>query len=149
MTTQCTRRFFEFHPLTGRPIKAGFDGGTITSDAGGLLLREVEKGTGIIERFAACCTDQRDAKRFEHTVKELVGQRVCGLVLRYEDLNDRDALRHDPFLAVLVEKADPEGDGPKGLPGFSRGGSRDGSCLADDAGGFGGPGPAATSADCE
>ncbi len=110
MTTQCTQKFLEFHPLSRRQIKAGFDGGTITSDAGGLLLREVEKRTGIMERFAACCTDHRDAKRIEHTVKELVAQRVYGLALGYEDLNDHDQLRQDPMLAVLAEKEDPRGE---------------------------------------
>ena len=110
MTTECTEKSFEFHPLPKREVRAGFDGGTITSDAGGLLLREVEKRTGIVRRFAACFTDHRDAKRIEHGVKELVAQRVYGLALGYEDLNDHDQLRQDPLLAVLVEKEDPTGE---------------------------------------
>ena len=110
MTTECTEKSFEFHPLPSREVRAGFDGGTITSDAGGLLLREVEKRTGIVRRFAACFTDHRDAKRIEHGVKELVAQRVYGLALGYEDLNDHDQLRQDPLLAVLVEKEDPTGE---------------------------------------
>ena len=110
MTTECTEKSFEFHPLPKREVRAGFDGGTITSDAGGLLLREVEKRTGIIGRFAACFTDHRDAKRIEHGVRELVAQRVYGLALGYEDLNDHDQLRQDPLLAVLVEKEDPTGE---------------------------------------
>jgi hypothetical protein len=91
-------------------VRANFDGGTLTSDGGGLLLREVEKRTGIVERFAGCFTDHRDAERIEHTVRELVGQRVYGLALGYEDLNDHDQLRQDPMLAVLVEKKDPTGE---------------------------------------
>jgi hypothetical protein len=91
-------------------VQGRFDGGAITSDAGGLLLREVEKRTGIVAQFAACFRDHRDPARTEHTVKELVAQRVYGLALGYEDLNDHDQLRHDPLLAVLVEKADPNGD---------------------------------------
>ncbi len=110
MRTECSQNLFEFHPLGGREVCGRFDGGAITSDAGGLLLREVEKRTGIIAQFAACFTDHRDAERIEHTVKELVAQRVYGLALGYEDLNDHDQLRHDPLLAVLAEKPDPSGE---------------------------------------
>jgi hypothetical protein len=110
LQTQCNERSFKFHPLPKREVHARFDGGTISSDAGGLLLREVEKRTGIVERFAACFTDHRDAERIEHTVKELVGQRVYALALGYEDLNDHDQLRRDPLLAVLVDKEDPTGE---------------------------------------
>jgi len=81
LPTQCNQESLEFHPLSGREVRGRFDGGAITSDAGGLLLREVEKRTGIIEQFAGCFTDHRDADRIEHTVKELVAQRVYGLPL--------------------------------------------------------------------
>jgi hypothetical protein len=110
MTTECNGKRFGFHPLGSREIRADFDGGAITSDGGGLLLREVEKRTGIIERFAGCFTDYRKPEQTEHTVAELVGQRVYGLALGYEDLNDHDQLRQDPMLAVLVEKKDPTGE---------------------------------------
>jgi len=96
--------------LAKREVQGRFDGGAITSDAGGLLLREVEKRTGIVAQFAGCFTDHRDAERIEHTVKELVAQRVFALALGYEDLNDHDQLREDPLLAVLAEKADPLGE---------------------------------------
>ena len=109
MPTECNQESFRFHPLAPREVRGRFDGGAITSDAGGLLLREVEKRTGIVAQFAACFRDHRDPARIEHTVKELVAQRVYGLALGYEDLNDHDQLRHDPLLAVLVEKADPSG----------------------------------------
>jgi hypothetical protein len=109
MSTECNAREFDFQGLGSRAITARFDGGAITSDAGGLLLREVEAKTGILRRFAACFTDHRDPERVEHTVGELVAQRVFALALGYEDLNDHDALRHDPLLAVLVGKADPTG----------------------------------------
>ena len=99
-----------FTPWVAREVRGGFDGGAITSDGGGLLLREVEKRTGIVERFAACFRDHREAERVEHTVRELVAQRVYGLALGYEDLNDHDELRRDPLLAVLVEKEDPTGE---------------------------------------
>ena len=109
MPTQCNQEFLEFHPLETREVRGGFDGGAITSDAGGLLLREVEKRTGIIRQFAACFQDHRQAERIEHGVEELVAQRVYGLALGYEDLNDHDELRRDPLLGVLAGKADPSG----------------------------------------
>jgi hypothetical protein len=109
MTTECNAREFDFQGLGSRSVTARFDGGAITSDAGGLLLREVEAKTGILRRFAACFTDHRDPERVEHSVAELIAQRVFALALGYEDLNDHDTLRHDPLLAVLVGKADPTG----------------------------------------
>ena len=109
MQTDCIRKSLEFHPLGRRKIVARFDGGAITSEAGGLLLRGVEKATGIIRQFARCFTDHRDVESIEHAVEELVAQRVYGLALGYEDLNDHDALRHDPLLAALVGKLDPTG----------------------------------------
>jgi hypothetical protein len=72
MSTECSGKLFEFHPLGSREIRVGFDGGTITSDGGGLLLREVEKRTGIVQRFVACFRDHRKAARVEHTIRELV-----------------------------------------------------------------------------
>jgi len=90
-------------------VTARFDGGAITSDAGGLLLREVEQKTGILRQFSQCFTDYRDPDLVEHPLGELVAQRVYGLALGYEDLNDHDQLRHDPLLAVLVGKPDPTG----------------------------------------
>jgi len=110
MTTECNGKLFEFHPLGAREVRVGFDGGAITSDAGGLRLREVEKRTGIMERLAACFPDHREAQRVEPTVRELVAQRVYGLALGYEDWNDHDQLRGDALLAVLAEKEDPTGE---------------------------------------
>jgi len=110
LRTQCSQESLQFHPLNQRRVVGRFDGGAITSDAGGLLLREVEKRTGIVAQFAGCFTDHRDAERIEHTVKELVAQRVYALALGYEDLNDHDQLRRDPLLAVLAEKEDPTGE---------------------------------------
>src|SRR6266403_2448071 len=110
MSTECNQFVFGFHPLKQREIRAQFDGGAITSDGGGLLLREVEKRIGILHQFAACFSDYRNGDLIEHTVKELVAQRVYGLALGYEDLNDHEELRKDPLLAVLVEKCDPVGE---------------------------------------
>ena len=109
MFAQCNQQSFGFHSLGRRDVVAKFDGGRISSDAGGLLLRETERITGIIRQFAACFTDHRDPELIEHTVEELVAQRVYALALGYEDLNDHDDLRHDPLMAVLVGKKDPLG----------------------------------------
>jgi len=109
MTTECNQQSFGFHAHFSRAVIGRFDGGSITSDGGALLLREVEAKTGIIGQFAACFTDHRDPELIEHSVAELVAQRVYGLALGYEDLNDHDDLRHDPMLAVLAGKKDPTG----------------------------------------
>jgi len=110
MKTECTPTQLEFHALGRREVVGKFDGGNITSDAGGLLLRETEKRTGIISGFARCFEDLRNPELIEHTVAELVAQRIYGLALGYEDLNDHDELRRDPLFAVLVGKEDPEGE---------------------------------------
>ena len=109
MFAECNRESFGFHASGRREIVARFNGGRISSDAGGLLLRETERVTGIIGQFASCFTDHRDPDLIEHTVEELIAQRVYALALGYEDLNDHDDLRHDPLLAVLVGKKDPLG----------------------------------------
>ena len=110
MRTECKQATFEFHGLFQRKVKARFDGGKITSDAGVLLLREVEQRTGLVAGLTACFRDHRDPRLIEHTVEELLGQRIYGLCLGYEDLNDHDQLRTDPMLAVAVDKADPLGE---------------------------------------
>ncbi len=109
MKTECNTDRLDFQPAGRREVRAQFDGGTITSDAGVLLLREVEARSGILQRFAECFTDYRDPELIEHTVKQLVTQRVYGLALGYEDLNDHDELRLDPLLAAMVGKHDPTG----------------------------------------
>jgi hypothetical protein len=110
MKTQCTPTLIEFHALGRREVVGKFDGGNITSDAVGLLLRETEKRTGILAGFARCFEDLRNPDLIKHTVSELIAQRVYGLALGYEDLNDHDELRRDPLFAVLVGKEDPEGE---------------------------------------
>jgi hypothetical protein len=90
-------------------VVADFSGGEVTSDAGGLLIREVAEGTKILQRFAACFEDCRNADQIEHSVVELVSQRVYGIALGYEDINDHDDLRRDTLLATLVGKTDPTG----------------------------------------
>lgn len=109
MPTQCTQQTLSFQGLAGRRVEAQFDGGHISSDAGALLLREVEHQRQIVSRLAGCFEDYRQAERIEHSVEELVSQRVMGLALGYEDLNDHDRLSLDPLLAAVVGKADPTG----------------------------------------
>ncbi len=104
MLTECSATLFEFAPVEGRQVVAGFDGGAITSDAGALLLGETDRAIRLTERFAACFTDARTPELIEHAVDTLVLQRVAGIALGYEDLNDHDELRHDPVLAVLAGK---------------------------------------------
>ena len=109
MSTQCTTPTLTFQPLGARAVVARFDGGAVTSDGGALLLGEAERFTGALHQFATCFTDHRDPDAIEHTVLQLVSQRVYGLALGYEDLNDHDTLRLDPLLATLVGKTDPTG----------------------------------------
>ena len=97
MTTQCSESKLVFHAeLDSRQVEARFDGREIASDAGGILLREIEKRTRILGRMSECFADHRDPERIEHTVESLVKQRVLGLCLGYEDLNDHDELCRDP-----------------------------------------------------
>lgn len=109
MNTGCTAEQLEFQGLGRRAVVGDFDGGKISSDSGGLLLREVERRTHILKRLAECFVDHRDAKQIEHSVEALIKQRVMSLALGYEDLNDHDTLRHDPLLAVLSDTPDVSG----------------------------------------
>jgi hypothetical protein len=102
--TECNPTLFEFSPVDGRRVVAAFDGGAITSDAGALLLGETDRAIRLTERFAACFIDARVPELVEHEISTMVLQRVVGIALGYEDLNDHDELRHDPVLAVIAGK---------------------------------------------
>jgi len=104
MPAECTPQLFEFEEVERRAVVANFAGGEITSNAGALLLGQVDKGLALVRRFAACFSDRRDPRYVEHEVATLVGQRIFGLALGYEDLNDHDELRKDPTFAVLAGK---------------------------------------------
>jgi hypothetical protein len=104
MPTECSLDLYGFARVEGRAVVASFDGGSITSDAGGLLLGATDRAIGFVDRFARCFQDVRTAELIEHEVRTLVGQRVFGIALGYEDLNDHDTLRHDPIMAVLAGK---------------------------------------------
>ena len=115
MQTHCSANQLTFQALRMRSVVAAFDGGTITSDAGGLLLREIESSRGFIKDFASRFDDFRNQRFVEHSVEELLAQRTFGLCMNYEDLIDHDRLRSDPLLAVLCGKADPEGGNRRDL----------------------------------
>ena len=104
MPTECNLDLFGFARVAGRAVVAGFDGGAITTDAGGLLLGATDRAIRLVDRFSSCFKDARSAVLVEHEVRTLVGQRVFGLAMGYEDLNDHDELRHDPIMAVLAGK---------------------------------------------
>ena len=109
MHTECSVQEMLFQPLHGRQVKASFDGGMISGEGGALLLREVERQTGLIRRFAECFEDFRDPGSIDHSVYELVAQRIFALALGYDDLNDHDELRLDWLLATAVGKKDVTG----------------------------------------
>ena len=109
MKTHCNQKTFEFQTENSREVVAHFNGGNISSDSGGLLLKQTEQATSIIAQFAGCFIDHRDPDLIEHSVEELIAQRIYALALGYEDLNDHNELRNYPLLAVLVGKEDPTG----------------------------------------
>ena len=104
MPTECNPDLFGFAPVEGRVVVASFDGGAVTTDAGGLLLGATDRALGLVDRFAGCFVDRRCPELIEHEVRTLVGQRVFGIALGYEDLNDHEELRHDPVMAILAGK---------------------------------------------
>jgi hypothetical protein len=110
METQCNPKQLYFQGLGPKKVVGRFDGGTITSDAGALLLREVDRANNYFEKFSSCFVDFRDQRFVEHSVRELIAQRTVGVCLGYEDLLDHDDLRRDPILATVCGKLDPTGE---------------------------------------
>jgi len=102
--TNCTMKIFEFPSLKRRKIEAEFSGGAITSDAGGIFLRESDSQLNLLEPVSKLFTDNRDQSKINHTTLEMLRQRVYGIALGYEDLNDHDDLRHDIALQTFVNK---------------------------------------------
>lgn len=107
--THCTDEQLEFQGFNRRTVRVDFDAGHLTSDGGVLLLGELDRQLGFMDRLAVCFEDHRDPSRIEHSLEELLRQRIFGLALGYEDLNDHEDLRGDPLLATVVGKEDPEG----------------------------------------
>lgn len=106
--TECNQETFRFAAHFSRRVEAGFTAGQVSSDGGALLLREVDGKINLLGRLAACFSDGRDPERIEHTVAEMLSQRIYGLALGYEDLNDHEQLRGDPLMAVLSGKPEPD-----------------------------------------
>ena len=109
-TTGCNAGRLRFQPEGGRRVEGAFDAGRVSSDGGLVMLRELTGRSGVFRQFAACFTDNRDPSRIEHTVEELLAQRVLGIICGYEDLNDHERLRDDALLALAVGKADVTGE---------------------------------------
>ena len=107
--TECNQSSFGFEACGSREIVARFDGGTISSDGGGLLLRQTDRRLNLLPRLAECFLDSRDQERTEHSVGEMLSQRIYGLALGYEDLNDHEQLRHDTLFGVLAGRAEGSG----------------------------------------
>jgi hypothetical protein len=115
--TECNEDRFEFASLQGtREIVAEFSGGTISSDGGGLLLQETDSKMNLLKRFSQCFVDLRNQDLVEHSVEQMIRQRVFAMALGYEDLNDHEQLRQDPLLGAMVGKAQP---GTEALAGKS------------------------------
>ena len=106
--TECTQESFAFAAHFSRRVVAQFDGAWMTSDGGGLLLRRTDRKIRLLPRVAACFRDGRDPARVEHRLPEMLAQRIYGLALGYEDLNDHEQLRHDPLLALLAGQREPD-----------------------------------------
>jgi hypothetical protein len=104
--TECNQTAFAFEVHFSRQVVAGFDGARMTTDGGALLLRAVDRKIGLLKRVAACFTDARDPERVEHSLSELLRQRIGALALGYEDLNDHEELRRDPLLGLLAGKCE-------------------------------------------
>jgi hypothetical protein len=104
--TECSETLFRFEAHFSRQVVAEFSGARLTTEGGSLLLRQADRKIGLLRRVAACFTDYRQQERIEHCLEEMLAQRIYGLALGYEDLNDHGQLRQDPLLAVLAGKRD-------------------------------------------
>jgi hypothetical protein len=100
--TECIQSSLGFEDYGARQVVASFDGGRISSDGGSLLLRETDQRLNLLPRLAECFVDRRDPERVEHSVVEMLSQRIYGFALGYEDLNDHEDLRVDPLFGLLA-----------------------------------------------
>jgi len=107
--TECKSQALLFPELSSKVVTVNFEGGLVSSDGGGVLLARLDRSYGYLQRFATCFQDHRDPDLIEHELLAVLRQRVYGLALGYEDLNDHDRLRADPLLASLCGKTDPLG----------------------------------------
>lgn len=100
--TECNQTRLAFEAHFSRQVVAEFSGERLSTDGGALLLRSVDRKIGLLGRVVSCFQDGRDPQRVEHDLSVLLSQRIYGLALGYEDLNDHEQLRHDPLLAVMA-----------------------------------------------
>jgi hypothetical protein len=119
MQTQCISEQFEFEGLKRRRVVAAFDGGSITTNAGALLLRHVDRAIGLFSRVASCFSDHRNPELVVHSLEAMVGQRIAGIALGFEDIEDHDELRFDPVLALLSDQLEPKRKDCEALAGKS------------------------------
>ena len=101
MKTKYKKEIFEFQGIASQKVQSDFSGAQITSDAGCLLLRAVNQSIGLTNGFAQCFEDDRDQRYVEHSLEQLLNQRVFGITLGYEDINDHEILKKDPLFALL------------------------------------------------
>ncbi len=105
VSSHCIPEEFKFEQEKSRPVIVNFKGGAVTSDAGLSLIAELDKKRKVTSRLAACFQDYREANRIDHPIESLIQQRIYGLIMGYEDLNDHEELRHDPMFALALGKA--------------------------------------------
>jgi hypothetical protein len=105
-TTDCYQQSFDFQGLGSRRVEVDFSGGHLSSDGGSLLLREADRAERLCEQLAECFTDAREQRYVEHALPVMLRQRILGIALGYEDVNDHDKLRCDPLLAAMCGRAD-------------------------------------------
>jgi len=106
--TECSQTSFGLEACGKRELVARFDGGTISSDGGAFLLRQTDKRLNLLPRLAECFLDGRNQKQVEHSVLEMLAQRIYGLALGYEDINDHEQLRKDPVFVILAGREELE-----------------------------------------
>ena len=119
MQTDCISEQLDFEGFDGRRVVAAFDGGEITSEAGARLLRHTDEAIGLFDSVAACFVDRRHPALTVHLLRPMVAQRIAAIALGYEDIDDRDSLRHDPVLGLLGESLEPKRSGCARLAGKS------------------------------
>ncbi len=118
--TECSELRFALASESRREIVAEFTGGAISSDGGALLLRETDRKMHLLERFSQCFVDGRNPVWVEHSIKQMLAQRVYALALGYEDLNDHEQLRNDPLLRVVAGKREPDKEALAGKSTLNR-----------------------------
>ncbi len=106
--------------IDAKKVHIDFDGGNLTSDAGALILREIDQEIGLVEAIASELTDSRDAGKIKHTLHDLLSQRITQIACGHEDANDSNTLRNDPIFKMIADRCPENGDALASQPTFSR-----------------------------